>query len=96
MMQTKKILWKEGIFVITLDQFVKETRVVPSLIKIDVDGFEDRVYKGAMSTIQQAKSVLIEVDQKHEHIVSNIINLGLRLESKHRRNSEEYNYIFVK
>ena len=74
----------------------KGTLPQPDYIKIDVDGFEDRVYKGAMSTIQQAKSVLIEVDQKHEHIVSNIINLGLRLESKHRRNSEEYNYIFVK
>jgi FkbM family methyltransferase len=68
----------------------------PDYIKIDVDGFEDRVYKGAILSIQQAKSVLIEIDQKHEHIVSQIINLGLHLESKHRRNSEEHNYIFVK
>ena len=68
----------------------------PDYIKIDVDGFEDRVFKGAIATIQQAKSVLIEVDQKHEHIVGKIINLGLRLDSKHRRNNEEYNYIFVK
>ena len=86
-----------GCVEIHLDYLVgKKVLPQPDYIKIDVDGFEDRVYKGAMSTIQQAKSVLIEVDQKHEHIVSNIINLGLRLESKHRRNSEEYNYIFVK
>jgi FkbM family methyltransferase len=86
-----------GCVEIHLDYLVgKKVLPQPDYIKIDVDGFEDRVYKGAMSSIQQAKSVLIEVDQKHEHIVSNIINLGLRLESKHRRNSEEYNYIFVK
>ena len=86
-----------GCVEIHLDYLVgKKVLPQPDYIKIDVDGFEDRVFKGAMATIQQAKSVLIEVDQKHEHIVSNIINLGLRLESKHRRNSEEYNYIFVK
>ena len=86
-----------GCVEIHLDYLVgKKVLPQPDYIKIDVEGFEYRVYKGAMSTIQQAKSVLIEVDQKHEHIVSNIINLGLRLESKHRRNSEEYNYIFVK
>ena len=86
-----------GCVEIHLDYLVgKKVLPQPDYIKIDVDGFEDRVYKGAMSTIQQAKSVLIEVDQKHEHIVSNINNLGFRLESKHRRNSEEYNYIFVK
>ena len=82
---------------ITIDQIKNDYNIKDiNHIKIDVDGFEDRVYKGAIATIQQAKSVLIEIDQKHEHVVSNIINLGLRLESKHKRNSEEYNYIFVK
>ena len=86
-----------GCVEIHLDYLVgKKVLPQPDYIKIDVDGFEDRVFKGAIATIQQAKSVLIEIDQKHEHVVSNIINLGLRLESKHKRNSEEYNYIFVK
>ena len=86
-----------GCVEIHLDYLVgKKVLPQPDYIKIDVDGFEDRVFKGAIATIQQAKSVLIEVDQKHEHIVGKIINLGLRLDSKHKRNNEEFNYIFVK
>ena len=68
----------------------------PDYIKVDVDGFEDRVYKGAISTIQQCKSLLIEVDQKHEHIIGKITDLGFSLVSKHKRNDEEFNYIFKK
>ena len=49
-----------GCVEIHLDYLVgKKVLPQPDYIKIDVDGFEDRVYKGAMSTIQQAKSVLI-------------------------------------
>lgn len=67
----------------------------PDYIKIDVDGFEDKVIRGSWSTIQQSKSVLVEIDHKHKDYVGKIIDLGLRLESKHKRNEEEFNYIFV-
>jgi FkbM family methyltransferase len=66
----------------------------PDYIKIDVDGFEDRVLKGAWSTIQKCKSVLVEIDHKHQHMVQKILDLGLTLESQHKRNEEENNYIF--
>jgi len=66
----------------------------PDYIKIDVDGFEDRVLEGALNTIRRSKSVLVEIDRQHESYVSKILDLGLRLESKHKRNEEEHNYIF--
>ena len=66
----------------------------PDYIKIDVDGFEDRVLKGAWATIQKCKSVLVEIDHKHQHMVQKILDLGLTLESQHKRNEEENNYIF--
>jgi len=67
----------------------------PTYIKIDVDGFEDRVIKGAYATIQKCKSVLIEIDNKHIEFVQKIKDLGLALQSQHKRNEEEFNYIFT-
>ena len=66
----------------------------PTHIKIDVDGFEDRVIKGSYATIQKCKSVLIEIDNKHIEFVQKIKDLGLTLQSQHKRNEEEFNYIF--
>lgn len=67
----------------------------PTYIKIDVDGFEDRVIKGSYATIQKCKSVLIEIDNKHIEFVQKIKDLGLALQSQHKRNEEEFNYIFT-
>ena len=67
----------------------------PTYIKIDVDGFEDRVIKGSYATIQKCKSVLIEIDNKHIEFVQKIKDLGLALQSQHKRNEEEFNYIFA-
>ena len=67
----------------------------PDYIKINVDGYEDRVIKGSLATIQKCKSVLIEINHKHIDYVSKITDLGLSLISKHKRNEQEYNYIFA-
>ena len=46
----------------TLDHFMsKETIDLPLLIKIDVQGFEDKVIKGGEETIRKAKMVICEV-----------------------------------
>ena len=66
----------------------------PDYIKIDVDGFEDRMLEGSWATLSKCKSVLVEIDRKHESYVSKITDMGLSLKSKHRRNQEEHNYIF--
>jgi len=66
----------------------------PTHIKIDVDGFEDKVLTGAMSTIKKCKSALVEIDNKHIGMVQKLKDEGLVLESQHKRNEEEFNYIF--
>ena len=66
----------------------------PDHIKIDVDGFEDKVLNGSLTTLQKCKSVLVEIDHKHVNMVAKLQELGLVLESKHKRNEEEHNYIF--
>lgn len=66
----------------------------PEYIKVDVDGFEDRVLRGSWATIQKCKSLLIEIDEKHIDYVSKICDLGFQITSKHKRNEQENNYIF--
>ncbi len=86
----KKILWKEGIFVITLDQFVKETKVIPSLIKIDVDGNELNVLRGGKTTLKNKKlrSIFIEMDSKKDRnkIIKILKISGFKLSYKYKYN----------
>ena len=67
----------------------------PDYIKIDVDGFEDKVIKGGLSTIQKCRSILVEIDNEHIGMVQKIKELGLVLKSQHKRNEDEFNYIFA-
>jgi FkbM family methyltransferase len=66
----------------------------PDHLKIDVDGFEDKVLNGSSTTLQKCKSLLVEIDNKHVNMVNKLQELGLVLQSKHKRNEEEHNYIF--
>ena len=77
--------------------FLIERKILqqPDYIKIDVDGFEDKVVEGGMNVFKQAKSILIEVDKKNINYISMIEALGFTLESKHKRNEDEYNYILT-
>jgi FkbM family methyltransferase len=48
--------------VTTIDQYCGRNKVVPSLIKIDVEGFEFHVLAGAMETLRKARpTVLVEL-----------------------------------
>lgn len=77
--------------------FLIERKMVPQpdYIKIDVDGFEDKVIEGAMNVFQNTKQILVEIDNKHINYVAMIEALGFKLKSKHKRNENEYNYIFT-
>ena len=67
----------------------------PDYIKIDVDGYEDKVIEGAMEVFKNCKSLLIEIEHRHSNFVDMITASGFTLESQHKRNDQEYNYIFV-
>ena len=80
-----RVGFKQGINVITLDSFCRKMKIIPDHIKIDVDGLEHRVIKGALESITQAKTVIIELNtnlKEHKVLVSLIKSLGFKLDEK--------------
>ncbi len=77
--------------------FLVERKILPQpdYIKVDVDGYEDKVIEGSMNVFQNAKEILIEIDNKHINYVAMIEALGFKLKSQHKRNEKEFNYIFT-
>ena len=57
--KNKKNLIKTYKNQITLDQYCDENKISPDLIKIDVEGSELNVLKGAMNTILKNKPIII-------------------------------------
>ncbi|MCP5276856.1 MAG: FkbM family methyltransferase [Thiobacillus sp.] len=51
---------------VSIDEFVRNTGVVPNHIKVDVDGIEPKIVAGARETLADArlKSIMIEIDEK--------------------------------
>lgn len=78
----------------------------PNHIKIDVDGLEERIVRGAMETIRSPnlKSVLVELNTesgKINPIVDLLTSWGLKIQGVYRRPSSTStldisNYIFIK
>jgi len=57
---------KELVDVITLDEYCRKHNVSPQFIKIDVEGNEQRVLKGAINTLTRFKpSLLMECEVRH-------------------------------
>lgn len=72
--------FQQGSFSVTLDWLVSQNMIPqPTHIKIDVDGIEDRVCAGASQTLDQVRSVLVEVNAnlpQHQQMVKNLISKG--------------------
>jgi FkbM family methyltransferase len=79
---TKRVGYLQGSCSSTLDILVADGVVpVPDYVKIDVDGLEPRIVKGARKTFAdpRVKSVLIEVDtrvESHWEMVDLMLELG--------------------
>lgn len=86
-----------GVITHRLDDFIDNNILPqPTHMKIDIDGHEEKFYHGAKNTISKCKSVLFEIENQFNYIVEDLIKSGLTLSSKHKRNEEEFNYIFVR
>lgn len=84
-----------GVVTANLDQLIADKMVPqPDYIKVDVDGYEDKVFQGCINAIKNCKSILIEVHDKHIQLKEQIQQLGLTFVSEHVRNESEKNYIF--
>lgn len=79
---SKKSPYLQGSYASTLDTLVAEGVVpVPNFVKIDVDGIEPKIVRGARRTFEnpEVKSVLIEVDtrmESHWEMVDLMLELG--------------------
>ncbi len=56
---------REGVAIMALDDFCRETGLAPNLVKIDVDGAEAEILEGAAETLRSPalRSVLIEASE---------------------------------
>lgn len=67
-LQPKEYAFHQGCSAITLDQFSAKYGY-PDHIKIDVDGLEHKIIAGAFKTLQNTKSVLVELNTSlPEHV----------------------------
>jgi FkbM family methyltransferase len=82
---------KEGVYVISIDNFCKDQSVYPNLVKVDIDGNEDKFLSGAQDLLKNIKlrSVLIELDEME--IRDKCIKLfevnGFKLKNYYKKNS---------
>ncbi len=97
---------KQGVYGLPLDDFLDQTNVFPNHIKIDVDGNEFLILKGAINTLksESLKSILVELDElrnDYQDSIALIQSCGFELINKtHAKmfdNSDyrsTYNHIF--
>ena len=57
------IIWAEGIYTVSIDNFCDELNLVPSVMKIDTDGNENKILDGAKNTLSNKllRSLVIEM-----------------------------------
>lgn len=100
--------FRQGMVGYKVDDFLEVFNIdVPTYIKVDVDGIEEKILDGAMNTLQHecVRSVLIEInedDSAKEHILKRMTQIGFELSHKGDRmslcnlNSNLANFIFVR
>lgn len=83
-LKAKQNPFVQGCYATTVDRLVADgTLPVPTFIKIDVDGIEHKIIKGAEKTLQDpgVSSLLIEINPhlaEHRWIIDHLATLGFR------------------
>jgi FkbM family methyltransferase len=93
-------VYTQGCVSATLDELVAAGKVPPPhFIKIDVDGFEPKVVRGAAQTLRagSVRSLLIEVNQNlpdHLEMVRELVASGFRFDADQVRRAERTDGVF--
>lgn len=65
----ERVVWAEGVWVTTVDDFCGQRELWPTALKIDVDGGEARVLAGARQALARVQTVLVEAAGDAPHAV---------------------------
>ncbi|NVK18588.1 MAG: FkbM family methyltransferase [Methylocystaceae bacterium] len=107
---TYEAKFEQGMIGMTLDNFIENFRPeFPTHIKIDVDGIEDKIVKGALKTFadKRVRTISIELDENRpdytNDIIKDIEDSGFKLNSKRHSDMFDgtafeniYNYQFIR
>ena len=91
----------------TIDDFIKHFDLqIPSYIKIDVDGDESKILRGAYKTLREPslESILVEIDEKDRDMAQESIkvlsdaNFDIQTRTALKKGSENtlFNYVFCR
>lgn len=77
----KNVPYAYNVLTISLDDYSRDKDIVPSHIKIDVDGAEDRVIEGAKSLLsnKEVKEIFIEIDNKNLKLKQILVDYGFTI-----------------
>lgn len=82
--QEKQWAYRQGTVGFTLDSLVFECGLPqPTHIKVDVDGFEDKVVRGAFRVLPHVQSILLELDKEnadHNSIRDILLDIGFNID----------------
>lgn len=91
-------VFTQSVLSYTIDDFIKGFNIpLPDHIKLDVDGIELSILKGAKETCfgSQLRSILIEMNRDKDRIIAYLAQWGFRV-SSHYPPAYTGNYIFVR
>ncbi len=93
--------FRQAVFSYTLDTFIEKfSKAVPTHIKIDVDGIEDKILAGASRTLTSpaVQSLLVELDgnrSEDQDALKGILSKGFKIASQTPKgDTGVYNFIF--
>lgn len=76
---------KQGCVSASIDELVSAGLPHPTHIKVDVDGNEPFVINGALNTLKNVQSLIIEIDsnrEDHRTLVKNLVSMGFVYDSE--------------
>jgi len=96
-------VYSQTIYCYSIDELIEEFNMpAPHHIKLDVDGTELDILKGAQRTLSrpQVKTILVEVDSNDDAIMEYLNQKGFELHSIHSQGGDDegkmYNCIFIR